>query len=83
MQAVQAAKQAWGERKLEELEAEERLAFACERARTNDEVTLQLRSAFKVRQQQAACALSSLQALSDLAAAEVQRQGGINGPLSW
>ena len=58
MQAVHAAKQAWGERKLEELEAEERLAFACERAHTSDEVTLQLRSAFKVCQQKVACASS-------------------------
>ncbi len=44
--AVDAAAAAWGERALGELEAEERLAFACERAPTEDAVALGLRAAF-------------------------------------
>lgn len=48
MQAVQAAKQAWGAKQLEELDAEERLAFACEKATTSDKITLKLRDAYKV-----------------------------------
>lgn len=35
-EAVAAAVEAWGERQLEELEAEERLAFACEKGPTKD-----------------------------------------------
>ena len=49
-QAVQAAKQAWGAQRLEELDAEEKLSFACEKATTDDRITLQLRAAYKVRQ---------------------------------
>ena len=48
-QAVAAAKDAWGVKALEELDAEERLSFACEKAATEDKITLMLRSAFKVR----------------------------------
>lgn len=47
VQAVQSAKQAWGSQRLEELDAEERLSFACEKAATEDKITLQLRSALK------------------------------------
>lgn len=37
-EAVAGAVEAWGERKLGELEAEDRLAFACEKAPTMDPV---------------------------------------------
>lgn len=37
-EAVKAAVSGWGERQLDELEAEERLAFACEKAPTSDPV---------------------------------------------
>lgn len=39
---------AWGQRGLLELEAEERLAIACEKSPTQDPVIAQLRSAFNV-----------------------------------
>ncbi len=48
MQAVAAAKGAWGERQLPELEAEDRLAIACERAPNSDPVIAKLRAAFQV-----------------------------------
>lgn len=48
LQAVSAAKSAWGTQRLEELDAEERLSFACEKATTDDRITLQLRAAYKV-----------------------------------
>ena len=41
--AVEAAVAVWGERSLNELEAEDRLAFACEKAPTEDIVDLQVR----------------------------------------
>ena len=41
--AVAAAVGAWGQRQLEELEAEERLAYACEKAPTQDPVIEQVR----------------------------------------
>ncbi len=47
-EAVSAAKGAWGERQLPELEAEDRLAIACERAPTSDPVIAKLRAAFQV-----------------------------------
>ncbi len=37
-EAVKAAVAGWGERQLDELEAEDRLAFACEKAPTTDPV---------------------------------------------
>ncbi len=43
-----AAKEAWGQRQLSELEAEERLAMACEKAPTSDHATSKLRAAFRV-----------------------------------
>ena len=49
LQAVSAAKQAWGERKLKELDAEDRLATACEKAPTSDPATSKLRAAFRVQ----------------------------------
>ncbi len=47
-QAVKAAKKQWGERQLEELEAEERLSVVCERGPVSDPVISQLREAFQV-----------------------------------
>lgn len=47
-QAVAAAKEAWGQRQLSELDAEERLAMACEKAPTSDHATSKLRAAFRV-----------------------------------
>lgn len=41
--AVKAAVSSWGERQLEELEAEDRLAFACEKAPTTDPVIEKVR----------------------------------------
>ena len=40
--AVEAAVAMWGERAISELEAEDRLAFACEKAPTDDPVTAQV-----------------------------------------
>lgn len=48
VQAVAAAKEAWGRQALSEADAEDRLAFACERAPTPDPVTSKLRAAFQV-----------------------------------
>ena len=45
---MQAAVDAWGERGLLELEAEERLAVACEKSPTQDPVVSKLRNAFRV-----------------------------------
>lgn len=45
---MRAAKKEWGERKLEELEAEERLSVVCERSPVSDPVISQLREAFQV-----------------------------------
>jgi preprotein translocase subunit SecA len=45
---AQAAVKAWGQRGLLELEAEERLAIACEKSPTQDPVIAQLRKAFNV-----------------------------------
>lgn len=42
------AKGAWGERRLSELDAEDRLAMACEKAPTSDPATSALRAAFRV-----------------------------------
>lgn len=48
-QAVSACRQAWGERCLSELDAEDRLATACEKAPTSDPATAALRAAFQVQ----------------------------------
>ena len=42
--------EAWGQRGLLELEAEERLAIACEKSPTQDPVISKLRGAFRVGQ---------------------------------
>uniref|UniRef100_A0A7I4C591 chloroplast protein-transporting ATPase n=1 Tax=Physcomitrium patens TaxID=3218 RepID=A0A7I4C591_PHYPA len=44
-EAVEAAVNAWGEKALPELEAEDRLSYACERGPTEDPVVAQLRKA--------------------------------------
>ena len=41
-EAVKAAVAGWGQRQVDELEAEERLAFACEKAPTEDPVLLKV-----------------------------------------
>ncbi|CAI5487281.1 unnamed protein product, partial [Closterium sp. Naga37s-1] len=46
-EAVQAAVEAWGSSSLTALEAEDRLAFACEKGPTADPVVKQLRAAFE------------------------------------
>ena len=48
-QAVAAAKAAWGERALQDLEAEDRLSIACEKAPSSDPVISKLRAAFQAR----------------------------------
>uniref|UniRef100_A0A061SHA1 Protein translocase subunit SecA n=1 Tax=Tetraselmis sp. GSL018 TaxID=582737 RepID=A0A061SHA1_9CHLO len=45
--AVEAAVDAWGKRQMEELEAEDRLSFACEKAPTADPVIMKIREAFR------------------------------------
>lgn len=60
MQAVSAAKGAWGERGMAELDAEDRLAVACERAPTTDPVIAKLRAAFQARASRACCPTSAL-----------------------
>ena len=47
-QAVADAKKEWGRQALSEADAEDRLAFACERAPTQDPLTSKLREAFQV-----------------------------------
>lgn len=44
--AVSLAVKVWGEKSLDELDAEDKLSFACEKAPTKDEVSLALRQAF-------------------------------------
>ncbi len=48
-QAVAEARSAWGARALPDLEAEDRLSVACERAPTSDPVIASLRAAFQAR----------------------------------
>jgi hypothetical protein len=45
--AVKKAEEAWGERRLSPLEAEDRLAIACEKAPVDDPVLQELRGAFR------------------------------------
>ncbi|KAK3445778.1 hypothetical protein EUGRSUZ_A01004 [Eucalyptus grandis] len=46
-EVVQLAMNTWGQRSLTELEAEERLSYACEKGPAQDEVIAKLRSAFR------------------------------------
>ena len=48
MQAIRGAETAWGKQTCSEADAEDRLAFACERAPTDDPVMSKLRTAFQV-----------------------------------
>ena len=48
VQSVKAAVETWGSKALPEQQAEDRLAFACEKAPSEDSVTLKLREAFQV-----------------------------------
>lgn len=69
--AVSSAVKAWGARQLEELEAEDRLAFACEKAPTEDPVIAKLRAAFlKVE--------AEYKAVTELEKSEVQKLGGLH-----
>lgn len=70
-EAVVAAKEAWGSKMLEELDAEERLSFACEKAATNDRITLLLRSAFKEMQRE-------YKMVTDAEKVEVVELGGLH-----
>lgn len=47
-QGIKMAVEAWGERSLSVLEAEDRLSIACEKGASEDAVTLALRKAFQV-----------------------------------
>ena len=69
--AVKGAVAAWGERQLEELDAEERLAFACEKAPTDDPVALALRESFVKLE-------AEYKAVTDLDKTEVQKLGGLH-----
>ncbi|CAL8466787.1 g6323 [Coccomyxa elongata] len=70
-EAVAAAKGAWGERQLPELEAEDRLAIACERAPTSDPVIAKLRAAFQRLE-------ADYKAVTDKEKAEVVQLGGLH-----
>ena len=69
--AVDAAVAAWGERQLDELDAEERLAFACEKAPTDDPVALALRESFLRLE-------AEYKAVTDVEKVEVQGLGGLH-----
>jgi preprotein translocase subunit SecA len=69
--AVKAAVGAWGERQLTELEAEDRLAFACEKAPTSDPTSQKLREAFQALQ-------AEYKVHTETAKAEVIELGGLH-----
>lgn len=69
--AVKAAASDWGERQLTELEAEDRLAFACEKAPTTDPTSMKLREAFQALQKE-------YKVHTDQAKAEVIELGGLH-----
>jgi len=70
-EAVDAAIKTWGEGQLEELDAEERLAFACEKAPTNDPVLQKLRTAFVQLEKE-------YKSVTEKEKAEVQELGGLH-----
>eukprot|EP00746_Dinoflagellata_sp_MGD_P021446 gnl/MRDRNA2_/MRDRNA2_150043_c0_seq1.p1 gnl/MRDRNA2_/MRDRNA2_150043_c0~~gnl/MRDRNA2_/MRDRNA2_150043_c0_seq1.p1 ORF type:complete len:1073 (+),score=207.09 gnl/MRDRNA2_/MRDRNA2_150043_c0_seq1:26-3220(+) len=73
-QAREAVKQAvaeWGARNLTELDAEDRLSVACERASTQDPVTLALRTAFNAM-------MDEYGKITSQEKAEVQQLGGLH-----
>ncbi len=70
-EAVEAAIASWGAGQLAELDAEERLAFACEKAPTDDPVVQKIRAAFlKIE--------SDFKQVTDLEKVEVQELGGLH-----
>ncbi|GAX74750.1 hypothetical protein CEUSTIGMA_g2197.t1 [Chlamydomonas eustigma] len=69
--AVQAAVASWGERKLEVLDAEDRLSVACEKGFTEDSATLLLRQAFQAM-------LAEYKVVTDKEKAEVVALGGLH-----
>ncbi|CAG9467841.1 unnamed protein product [Pedinophyceae sp. YPF-701] len=69
--AVDAAVKAWGERSLTELEAEDRIAVACEKAPTDDEVLAGLREVFNAME-------GEYKVLTDQAKQEVVAAGGLH-----
>jgi preprotein translocase subunit SecA len=69
--AVSSAVASWGQRALDELEAEERLAVACEKAPTSDPVLQKLRAAFVAVE-------SEYKGVTDKEKAEVQALGGLH-----
>lgn len=76
---LQAAVDAWGERGLLELEAEERLSFACEKSPTQDSVITKLRDVFRVSTHGTAlCVQRSVHALFLSNDFSKNRQGGPN-----
>eukprot|EP00884_Botryococcus_braunii_P014936 jgi/Botrbrau1/23443/Bobra.106_1s0004.1 len=70
-EAVEDAKQAWGPRQLPELEAEERLAIACEKGPTSDPVIGKLRAAFQAAE-------AEYKEVTDAAKEEVVSLGGLH-----
>jgi preprotein translocase subunit SecA len=70
-EAVNAAVSTWGTGQLAELDAEERLAFACEKAPTDDPVVQKIRAAFlKIE--------SDFKKVTDEEKVEVQELGGLH-----
>ncbi len=70
-EAVDAAVQTWGSGQLDELDAEERLAFACEKAPTDDPVVQKIRAAFSRME-------SDFKKVTDEEKVEVQELGGLH-----
>ena len=70
-EAVDAAVQTWGSGQLDELDAEERLAFACEKAPTDDPVVQKIRAAFLKME-------SDFKKVTDEEKIEVQELGGLH-----
>jgi preprotein translocase subunit SecA len=69
--AVKAAVAAWGERALSDLEAEDRLAVACERSPSDDPTTLAIRAAFRAAE-------AEYEAVTSAEKAEVVALGGLH-----
>ncbi|KAL6782036.1 SECA1 [Auxenochlorella protothecoides x Auxenochlorella symbiontica] len=69
--AVESAVAAWGSRQLEALDAEDRLAYACEKAPTDDPVLNELRAAFLATE-------AEFKAVTELEKQEVVALGGLH-----
>eukprot|EP00270_Netrium_digitus_P000257 TRINITY_DN1023_c0_g1_i7.p1 TRINITY_DN1023_c0_g1~~TRINITY_DN1023_c0_g1_i7.p1 ORF type:complete len:715 (-),score=276.53 TRINITY_DN1023_c0_g1_i7:131-2125(-) len=70
-EAVTVAEEAWGKQAVEELEAEERLSFACEKGPTQDVVVAKLRVAFQA-------AMAEYRVYSDEERKKVVEAGGLH-----